>query len=304
MSMASHLRRVAVIGAGGLLGAFLLKALRADPFFTVTVITRHSSTSNFDPDLRVIKVADDYPQAEMLEALKGQDVVVATFNYRANPFKKGIIDAAADSLVKRIIPPHIIKNNENAAVLELQPRLKDKNAEVDHLRAKESMGMTWTSIVTGLFLDVAVANGFMGFDLRRREATIWDSGDGQFSCSIRPTIGATVVAVLKRPDLTKNRYIYTSSFETSQNEILHSLERQTGGIPWKVGHVTSENMIKEGQEASKRGDFMGMGKLALAASFSGKYGGNFAAEGKLANEILGIPREDLDQVLADVLQSS
>ena len=215
-----------------------------------------------------------------------------------------MIDAAAEAGVKRFIPADFGSNGENEAALELQPRLKAKNADVDRLRTKESTGMTWTSIVTGLFLDMAIKNGFMGFNIKQREATIWDSGDGKFSCSIRPTIGATVAGVLKQPEATKNRYIYTSSLETSQNEILRSLEKQTGGTQWKVEHVTFENMIKEGQEALKAGDFIGMGKLALAASYSAKYGGNFAAEGKLANEMLGIPKENLDEVLADVLQAA
>lgn len=145
----------------------------------------------------------------------------------------------------------------------------------------------------------------MGYNLAAKEATIWDSGNGRFSCSSRANIAKAVAAVLLNPDKTANKYIYTSSFEVTQNEILQSLEKQTtGGQPWKVHPVTSEDQIKSGREAMAKGDFVGTGKLALAASYAGTYGGNFMEEGKLANEELGIPREDLDEVVKSVLQTA
>ena len=146
-------------------------------------------------------------------------------------------------------------------------------------------------------------NGFMGFDLKDQTATIWDDGHGKFSCSHRRTIGATVAAILKQPAKSKNRYVYTSSFETSQKEILASLERNTGNR-WKVVSVTSDQMIAEGREGLAKGHFISAGKLALAASYSGKYGGDFASMGKLANDEFGIHRESLDEIVSEILANT
>lgn len=141
----------------------------------------------------------------------------------------------------------------------------------------------------------------MGFRLDAHEATIWDGGDSQFSCSHRKTIGATVAAVLRQAESSKNRYVYTSSFETSQNEILHCLKSSTNA-DWTVQSVRSEDMIRQGREGFSQGNFIEMGKLALAASYSGLYGGNFQEDGKLANEEFGIPQEKLNEVVAEVVQ--
>ena len=132
-----------------------MTALKAHQFFTITIITRHSSKSNYsDPDIHVVKVADDYPEEELVKAFKDQDAVIASLNYKANPFQKSMIDAAVTAGVKRFIPSDFGSNSENKAVLELEPRLKAKSDVVDYLRSKESHSFTWTSIITGLFIDM------------------------------------------------------------------------------------------------------------------------------------------------------
>jgi hypothetical protein len=43
--------------------------------------------------------------------------------------------------------------------------------------------------------------------------------------------------------------------------------------------------------------WLGVGKLALAANVIGGMGNDFATDEKLANETLGLPKEDLDKVV-------
>ncbi len=144
----------------------------------------------------------------------------------------------------------------------------------------------------------------MGYDIMRQKATIWDSGEIRFSVTTHPRVAASVVQVFSRVKETANKYLYISSFETSMNEILASLEKATGGQKWEVTHVSSEEEIIHGREALLRGDFMGAGKLALAASFKGGLGADFASEETLANEMIGLPKEDLDIVIAEVAKSA
>jgi hypothetical protein len=44
------------------------------------------------------------------------------------------------------------------------------------------------------------------------------------------------------------------------------------------------------------------GKLSLAATVTGSLGNDFATNEKLANEMLGFPRENLDEVVTRVLR--
>jgi hypothetical protein len=47
---------------------------------------------------------------------------------------------------------------------------------------------------------------------------------------------------------------------------------------------------------------VGMGKLVLAANFIGRMGNDFATEETMANGMLGLPKEDLDEVVARILK--
>jgi hypothetical protein len=80
-----------------------------------------------------------------------------------------------------------------------------------------------------------------------------------------------------------------------------SLEKATGGAPWNVSHRSIEELLKSSREGVARGDMMSMGYLALVACFSGEYGGNFAKEGKLANAILELPGQKLDDIVTAAL---
>lgn len=143
----------------------------------------------------------------------------------------------------------------------------------------------------------------MGYNIAERQAIIWDSGDTRFSTSTRTTIGTAVARVLSHADETANKYLYVSSFETSMNRLLASLERATGGQEWKTTHVATDEQVKEGREGLAKGEFMKAGKLALAVSFKGGLGGDFATEETLANEMLGLPKEDPDVVVGEIVKA-
>jgi hypothetical protein len=150
-----------------------------------------------------------------------------------------------------------------------------------------------------------ITNGFGGFKVPAREATIWDSGTNTSSFSTRSTIGEAVAQTLLHPEETANQYVYISTLETCQNDILASLKRVTGDVNWKVTHVLSEEKIKQGREMIEKGQFlMGNGTLALTAAYGGGYGEDFKKEGKLANELLGLRKEELDVVIREILETA
>lgn len=65
-----------------------------------------------------------------------------------------MIDAAVEAGVKRFIPSDYGSVAENPEAAALDSRKGDCESIVEHLRSKESTGLTWTALITGLFFDL------------------------------------------------------------------------------------------------------------------------------------------------------
>ena len=88
------------------------------------------------------------------------------------------------------------------------------------------------------------------------------------------------------------------------NDILAALKKATGVDEWTVTHVNTDEQIKSGTEEWKTtGSMAAMGKLALASNLKDVYGSNFRELGLLDNKILGLPHEDLNEVVAAVVET-
>lgn len=90
-----------------------------------------------------------------MKAFQGQDAVVSALGTFNVPAQKTAIDAAVASKVKRFIPSEYGGNTAIAADpgLEFLSFAKDKVDIVNHLKSKESEGLSWTAICTGIFFD-------------------------------------------------------------------------------------------------------------------------------------------------------
>jgi putative NADH-flavin reductase len=118
----------AVRQATGNLGPFIFAALTSHNF-SVTIISRLSSTATFPPNSNIIRINDSFDENELAAAFKGQDAVVNCISHAGHHTQKSIINAAVHAGVRRYIPSGFASNSENTDVLELQPRLA-KNAEI------------------------------------------------------------------------------------------------------------------------------------------------------------------------------
>lgn len=123
--------------------------------FTVTAITRESSTSTFPSEVAVRK-ADLSSVQSLTKAFEGQDAVVAAV---ATPTALGgqnvLADAAVAADVKRFIPSEFGINTRQLDGEVMGTMLSGKKAAVDYLieQAKNNPTFTWTGIATGLFFD-------------------------------------------------------------------------------------------------------------------------------------------------------
>lgn len=105
--------------------------------------------------ISVHRVGDDYPEAELLEALKGQDVVISTIATQAVLKQKTIIDAAIKVEGKHFVPSEFGLDTQNEQGMAVLPQVfKPKVEIVEYLKSKEKKdGLRWTAFVTGSFFE-------------------------------------------------------------------------------------------------------------------------------------------------------
>ncbi|OKL57984.1 hypothetical protein UA08_06859 [Talaromyces atroroseus] len=298
--MAAHLENVVLIGASGNVGPIILNALLASREFHVTVLSRESSEAVFSPGVTVRKT--DFSEGDLELAFKGQDAVVSAVGATGFGEQKKFVDAAVRAGIKRFIPSEFSANTLSDSVIQLLPLFAQKQALLDYLKSKESDGLTWTGIATALLFDWGLANGFLGYDIPSRTATIWDGGHKKFTLVNEKELGDAIIGVLKRPQETANQYLYISSVETSQKEILSCLEEETAS-KWTVIDTTTDKEISDGVKKLSVGDFSGALTLVRGTSFADVPGlrANYATDEKLANSLLGLKPESVKETVKRVL---
>ncbi|KAI9694043.1 MAG: hypothetical protein M1822_003314 [Bathelium mastoideum] len=298
--MALQHKNIIIIGAAGNLGSALLSAFEADSRFTISVLSRHSSQSTFPSHIKVHKVADDYPETDLVAAFSGQDAIISAIAAQSTSQQKGFIDAALKAGVKRFVPAEFGSDplNEKGNAL-LGPLLDPKAAILEYLKTKEDAGLTWTAFATGPFFEPAVKRGLMGFDIAARKATVYNDGNGAWSTTKMSTIALAVKNAMLIPDQTANKFLLISSTTVSSNQVIASLERATGE-KFEVTHVDAEEQKRIGMEKMSKGDFSGVLMLIKYLNTVEGYGGNFASYRETANVLLSLPEEDLDSMVVEI----
>jgi len=301
--------------------------------FNVRVLTRETSTSTFPSGVHVIKT--DYSPSSLRLALQGQDAVICSFGFEALDMQIALIDAAEEVGVKRFVPSEFGTQRTENDLPEFEALMQKKQQVEDYMRGKaeKNRNFTWSAFATGPFLDwvcflknqcrpryhsiVAVATvelffwstnarrqglavfPFFGFALRKKTATIYDSGNEPFTATTLANIGKAVAAALKRPEETKNRWVQINSIKTTQNELLATLEGETGKT-WEKTTVSTEDVLADAKEKMKNGDFGGGFVGILVTQLFQEGAGRAITDGK-DNGLLGVPQERLDAVVQRVL---
>ncbi|KAJ5970637.1 uncharacterized protein N7479_000555 [Penicillium vulpinum] len=298
--MASYLKNVAIIGASGRIGRIILDSLDASSQFEITVISRKESNANFPPSVTALKT--DYSDKDLEALFKGKDVVISAVGASAFGEQKKFVDAAIRAGVKRFIPSEFSANSQNDAVLQLLPLFEQKKELVEYLKSKETDGLTWTGIAASGLFDWGLANGFLGFDITSHTATIWDGGDKSFTLTNQKALGEAVASVLVHSHEGRNQFLFIASVETTQKDILAVLEEESG-VKWTVNETTTDIQVNEGVKKLAAGDFNGAFPLVRATAFGNTPGlhSNYAKEEKLANNVLGLELETVNDVIKRVL---
>ncbi|EAW15309.1 aromatic alcohol reductase [Aspergillus clavatus NRRL 1] len=294
--------KVIIIGAGGLLGPHIVSALDTHPRFAVSILARKSSQSIFPSHLPVYRIADSYPEPELLKAFQGHDVVISTITAQGTGTQqqKAFIDAAVKAGVRRFIPSEFVPDMRNEKALELLPAfVKPKLEVIDYLKSKEKEGLQWTAFVTGLFVDLVIGP-FLGYSLTERRATLLNDGLDRWSGTTCATTALAVRNALLHPQLTINKRLFIASVTVTQREILAALERATA-TKWQVTYVDAEDEKDAAFRELWNGNPRGIKKLIKHMACVEGYSGNYLQLEKSANNLLSLPSESLDEIVARVV---
>ena len=149
-------------------------------------------------------------------------------------------------------------------------------------------------------LSRSIANGFFGFDVKGKRAKIYGSGDERWTGTTVPTIGLAVARLLRKPHEVQNRFIFVYSVATSQNEILASLNTETGSR-WEAHHVKWEDEIPAGRKKLEQGDFSGVIPLVLSYFYRPGMGADYTTDVKADNALLELPTETVTDIVRKAL---
>jgi hypothetical protein len=218
-----------------------------------------------------------------------------------------LIEAAAAAKVSWVVPNEW--GNDDAKIAK-DVFLGGFTKHREHI---EALGVSsWTGVVCGFWYEFSLAGGpwRYGFDFKERTVRFNDDGEVKINTTTWPQVGRAVAALLSlkiAPDEEgdegvtlsryKNKSAYISSFLASQKDMLESVLRVTGTElkDWKVTKTPVKAIYQEGLKQFQSGDRVGFGKLLYSRSFFPESSGDYGAIKGLDNDVLGLPKEDLDE---------
>jgi len=247
------LKNVIQLGATGTLGSAVLEGLIASKKFNVTVGTRDASSSSFPAGVKVVQI-DYSSQASLVSAFKGEDAIIITIGNLnlalLEQLQMAVVDAAVAAGVSHIIP----SNFGGDIVSHRNPAMEFKIRVEEYLQKLSSEGkISYTAIATGIFFNWALTIGFLGIDLVNKKAVLLNDGNLKINVTNLSSIAETVVTVLSKPDLVKNRLALIHDMFISQNDVLKVVEEELGA-KFEVTYVNTEDLRRESEAGLAAGD--------------------------------------------------
>lgn len=275
----------------------------------VTAITRADSTNTLPSGLEVQKVNYDDTES-LVQALQGQEVLIITMGVMAPPEQQyKLIEAAAKAKVQSVLPNEWGYDSESPQLIEDIPVTSTKAPVKQQM---EKLGLSWIGVTCSFWYEFSLGGGSdrYGFDFEKRTLTFFDDGNTRINTSTWAQCGNAVASLLslkvlpddqndKAPNLSqfRNKMVRISSFTVNQKEMFDSVLRVTGtsADDWKISQEDSPARYKAAAEAMRKGDFSAYVTMMYTRIFFQDGVGNYEASKGLDNEVLGLPKEDLDE---------
>ena len=219
-----------------------------------------------------------------------------------------MVEAADKAGVKRFLPSEFGLDNASAQLLDVLPPFRVRTELINSLKTKQAAGSTmeWTAFIAGMFLDWGLRVGFLGLDVEKRTAEMWDDGDVPFTASTLTLVARTVVKLLTDSaayEASRNAYIHTGSVTTTQKELLAAAEKATKS-KFEVTKIDSQKQIAESTTKLAGGDGAAMLPLVKAVAFARFHGEALTDLRKygLFNEKFGIKDDSIEGIVATVIE--
>lgn len=181
--------------------------------------------------------------------------------------------------------------------------------------------MKWIAMSCGFWYQWSLAIGpqAFGFDIAGKKVVFYDDGSYKIPVATWDQCGRALASLLSLPissdgisgdkkevvlENWKNTQLYISSFKVSQRDMLESLHRVLGTTDedWEIKYEDSEKRYTQGMEDMKSGNPMGFVRAMYSRVFYPNGDADFIASPGTANEVLGLPKEDLDAATKDAVE--
>ncbi|KIW95756.1 uncharacterized protein Z519_02820 [Cladophialophora bantiana CBS 173.52] len=310
MSSSGYLKNVIIFGAGGTnIGHHVVKALTSKPdLFNVSIIARKTSKSTFPEGVEVHYVDDGLPHDQLVKAMQGQDAVISAIGFGAIVLEEKLVDAAVEAKVKRFLPSEYGVNNTNPPARALCPVFDAKGAIIEYLKQKESSGLSWTAVPTGLWLDWSLepAISFADINVKAHTARLWQDGTHKLSWSTLPWAAEGIAQILLAPsETTANKVVPLHGLSASQNDIVAALEHLQG-TKYTITHFDADAVIASAQRSWRENkDTDSALALVKAGFFLDGYGSDFVNEAitPSGNEFLDLPPlEPFEEIVGEAVR--
>lgn len=282
---------------------------------TITAISRTDSKNTLPEGVQVVRI--DYSNQEtLIDALRGQDALIITMSTAAPKEQHmSLIKAAGEAGVPFVLPNEWGPDTDHEGLVRDVGLFKGRAAA---RKAIEDLGTTsYIGVSTGFWYEWSLGiKDSYGFDLNNKAVTFFDDGEAKIATSTWPQVGRAVAALLSLPikaegsnaeaclEKLKNKLVYVNSFTVSQKDMFQSVLRVTGTKPeeWKITNEPSEERYANGVKALQGGDRTAYIHMMYTRVFYPDGCGDVESSRGTLNEVLGLPKEDIDEATKIALE--
>ena len=275
----------------------------------MTAITRADSTSEIPAGITKVNVDYNDPSS-LSSAMKGMDVLIVTMAVTApRDTQSKLIQAAADAKVPWVLPNEWGGDYLDPSVAKETLIGEGNNATREFVK---SLGVSsYIGIVCGFWYEYSLSFSPVsyGFDFKNKTVTFCNDGNTRMNTSTWDVCGRAVAKLMQLPITNdngpsisdyKNGLVYISSFAVSQRDMLDSVHRVSGSTDkdWTIKKQDAKERWGEGMEEMKTPEKygrLGFAKTLYSRLWYPDEPALFEKRAKLANEMLGLPKEDLDE---------
>lgn len=297
------------------MGSHFTRALLATGKHKITAVTRPNSNSAIPEGVNVIK-ADYADHAALVSAFKGQQFLIITLGvFAPADTHANLVKAAGEAGVPYIMPNWYGGDPQN---VELWKDTHLPHSAAEYRTQIEQAGAKHIFLACSFWYEFSLGGGpdRYGFDFPKKSLVLFDEGEVKINTTTWPQCGRAVAALLSLKELSEdendktltlsqfsNGILYTSSFRINQKEMFESVKRVTGtkDEDWTITKEPSDQRYQSGLDDMMQGNMKGFARLLYTRAFFAGKAGEYESVRGLHNDVLGLPKEDLDEATKEAV---